>query len=175
MDNSADKKLYNLKIYFLFSIVSLMAFSCGPRSGVSKSENIDSDQPIDYVVSDKNWCGNAVMDSQNYDWAIKELKLDGDGNHGYKLFKQNCAVCHALSDQKLTGPGLAGAYWRLPDPKAQWLKGYILNSDSIRKSGDPYAKKLHSEYAETPMTVFAGQLTDQEINDIMIYVVGNTK
>jgi hypothetical protein len=80
-----------------------------------------------------------------------------------------------LSDQKLTGPGLAGFYWRLPEPKAQWLKKYILNSDSVFKSDDPYAKKLHSEYPETPMSVFVGQLTDQEINDIMIYVVGNTK
>ena len=148
-------------------------FSCGPRSGIHEDNN-NSEQIID-DVSEQPWCGNAVMDSQNYDWAIKELKLDGDGNHGYKLFKQNCAVCHSLSDQKLTGPGLAGAYWRLPEPKAQWLKGYILNSDSMRKSGNPYSRKLHSEYPETPMTIFSGQLTDQEINDIMIFVVGNTK
>ena len=173
MGNSVENKSHNLKVYILFFVVVLTTLSCGPRSGVH-ADNNSSDQIID-IVSETQWCGNAAMDSQNYDWAIKELKLDGDGNHGQKLFKQNCAVCHTLSDQKLTGPGLTGAYWRIPEPKTQWLKKYILNNDSVYKSGDPYAKKLHSEYAETPMTVFSGQLTDQEINDIMIYVVGNTK
>ncbi len=162
-----------MKIYTLFFCIALTNLSCGPRSGIHEDNN-DTDQIIDNV-SEQQWCGNAVMDSQNYDWAVKELKLDGDGNHGYKLYKQNCAVCHSLTDQKIIGPGLAGAYWRIPEPKAQWLKNYILNSDSVFKSGDPYAKKLHSENAENPMSVFVGQLTDQEINDIMIYVVGNTK
>jgi mono/diheme cytochrome c family protein len=173
MDSSVENRSYNLRINVLFFCIALAMLSCGPRSGIDEGNN-DTDEIIDNV-SEQQWCGNAVMDSQNYDWAINELKLDGDGNHGQKLFKQNCAVCHALSDQKLTGPGLDKAYWRLPEPKAQWLKKYILNSDSVFKSGDPYAKKLHNEYPETPMTVFIGQLTDQEINDIMIYVVGNTK
>ena len=43
---------------------------------------------------------------------------------GEKLFKQNCAVCHTShTDQKLTGPGLAGVFDRVP--KGDWLKKWI--------------------------------------------------
>jgi len=35
------------------------------------------------------------------------------------LFKQNCAVCHTMTDKKLTGPGLAGVKNRVP--KGNWL------------------------------------------------------
>jgi cytochrome c2 len=39
---------------------------------------------------------------------------------GEKLFKQNCAVCHAShTDQKLAGPGLKGIFDRAP--KGDWL------------------------------------------------------
>lgn len=169
MNNSEGNKSYKLRIYALFFCLALITLSCGPRSGINEDNN-DSEQIIDNV-SKHQWCGNVA----NYDWAIKELKIDGDGNRGHKLFKQNCAVCHSISDQKLTGPGLAGFYWRIPEPKTQWLKNYILNSDSVYKSGDAYSKKLRSQYKESPMSVFSGQLTDQEINDIMIYVVGNTR
>ncbi len=170
MDISAENRNLKLTLNFVFSVfISTLMFSCGPTSGISHNEETEQ------IIDDVQWCGNAVMDSKNYDWAIKELNLDGDGNHGQKLFKQNCTVCHVLSDQKLTGPGLAAVYWRLPEPKVEWLKKYILNSDSVYKSGNPYAKKLHSEYSETPMTVFQRQLSDKEINDIIIYVVGNTK
>lgn len=45
---------------------------------------------------------------------------------GEKLFKQNCAVCHAShTEQKLTGPGLAGLFDRVQPgslTKNEWLK-----------------------------------------------------
>ena len=173
-DNSSNNKSYNLKIYILFFVVALTTLSCGPRSGVSKSENIDSDQPIDYVVSDKQWCGNAAMDSQNYDWASKTLEIQGDSEHGRKLFKQNCAVCHDIMDREFTGPGLKGLYERIPGPKTTWLKKYITNNLKVHDSGDKYAKTLRLKYPKDTMSVFE-YLTEQEINDIMIYVIGNTK
>ena len=61
-----------------------------------------------------------------------------------KIFKQNCAVCHTLTDQILTGPGLAGVFDRAP--KGDWLKNWILNSDKVTKSGDAYAKKLKADF-----------------------------
>lgn len=87
---------------------------------------------------------------------------------GAKLFKQNCAVCHAVTDQKLTGPGLAGVFDRAP--KGPWLHDWIMDNTKLIKSGDAYANKIYSENGKAAMTVFAGQLTDQDVDAILAYV-----
>lgn len=87
---------------------------------------------------------------------------------GAKLFKQNCAVCHAVTDQKLTGPGLAGVFDRAP--KGDWLKNWILNNEKLIKGGDAYANKIYNENGKAAMTVFEGQLTDKDVDAILAYV-----
>lgn len=87
---------------------------------------------------------------------------------GAKLFKQNCAVCHALTDQKLTGPGLAGVFDRAP--KGDWLKNWILNNEKLIKSGDAYANKIYNDNGKAAMTVFEGQLTDKDVDAILAYI-----
>jgi cytochrome c553 len=87
---------------------------------------------------------------------------------GAKLFKQNCAVCHALTDQKLTGPGLAGIFDRAP--KGDWLKNWILNNEKLIKAGDAYANKIYNDNGKAAMTVFEGQLTDKDVDAILEYV-----
>ena len=87
---------------------------------------------------------------------------------GAKLFKQNCAVCHTLTDQKLTGPGLAGVFDRAP--KGPWLHDWIMDNTKLIKSGDAYSNKIYSENGKAAMTVFAGQLTDQDVDAILAYV-----
>ncbi|MES2761644.1 MAG: cytochrome c, partial [Bacteroidota bacterium] len=62
---------------------------------------------------------------------------------GAKLFKQNCAVCHAVTDQKLTGPGLAGVFDRAP--KGTWLHDWIMDNTKLIKSGDAYANKIYND------------------------------
>ena len=162
-----------MRVYFLFFIVIFTILSCGHRSGIHEDNN-ESDQIPDNV-SEIQGCGNAAMDAQNYDWAIKTLNIDGNGNHGQKLFKQNCAVCHDLMETEYTGPGLKGIYERIPEPKTTWLKNYVRNNIKVHLSGDKYAKLLREKYPKDTMSVFEGYLTDQDINDILIYVVGNTK
>jgi mono/diheme cytochrome c family protein len=87
---------------------------------------------------------------------------------GAKLFKQNCAVCHTLTDQKLTGPGLAGVFDRAP--KGSWLHDWILDNQKMIKSGDAYANKIYSENNKAQMTVFAGQLSDPDVDAILAYM-----
>lgn len=87
---------------------------------------------------------------------------------GAKLFKQNCAVCHALTDQKLTGPGLAGVFDRVP--KGDWLKNWILNNEKLIKSGDAYANKIYNDYGKAAMTVFEGQLSGEDVDAIIAYM-----
>ena len=85
----------------------------------------------------------------------KDLKAQD----GAKLYKQNCAVCHAShTDQKLTGPGLKGIFDRAP--KGDWLKNWILNNEKLIKSDDAYANKTYNENGKAAMTVFEGQLPE---------------
>lgn len=87
---------------------------------------------------------------------------------GAKIYKQNCAVCHALTDQKLTGPGLAGIFDRAP--KGDWLNKWILNNEKLIKSGDAYANKIYNENGKAAMTVFEGQLTDKDVEAVIAYI-----
>ncbi len=87
---------------------------------------------------------------------------------GAKIFKQNCAVCHTLTDQKLTGPGLAGVFDRAP--KGDWLHKWVMNNEKLIKSGDAYANKIYNENGKAAMTVFEGQLTDADVDAVLAYV-----
>lgn len=88
---------------------------------------------------------------------------------GAKLFKQNCAVCHAShTDQRLTGPGLAGVFDRAP--KGDWLKNWIINNQKLIKAGDAYANKIYNDYGKAQMTVFEGQLTDADVDAILAFL-----
>lgn len=90
---------------------------------------------------------------------------------GEKLFKQNCAVCHTShTDQKLTGPGLAGVFDRAP--KGDWLKKWILNNQKLIKSGDAYANKIYNDFGKAQMNVFEGQLSEQDVDAILAFIAG---
>ncbi len=88
---------------------------------------------------------------------------------GKALFKQNCAVCHSMCDQKLTGPGLKGVVDRAP--KGDWLYNWIKNNEKLIKSGDAYANKIYKENGNAAMTVFEGTLSDDDLKAITEYVV----
>ena len=88
---------------------------------------------------------------------------------GEKLFKQNCAVCHSLGKNKITGPGLEGVANRVPQPADEWLAKWIKNNNAVTASGDAYAKKLMDEYKGAQMTVFT-DLSDADIKAIIAYV-----
>lgn len=96
-------------------------------------------------------------------FSNKALAADGKA-----LFKQNCAVCHAMTDQKLTGPGLKGIMDRVP--KGPWLHDWIKNAEKMIKSGDPYAAKILKENNGAAMTVFEGTLSDDDITAIIGYL-----
>ncbi|MDQ3045938.1 MAG: c-type cytochrome [Bacteroidota bacterium] len=87
---------------------------------------------------------------------------------GEKIFKQNCAVCHSLGTNKITGPGLAGIMSRVPQPAEAWLLKWIKNNDKMIKAGDPYAVKI-SGFDASAMTVFEN-LSDEEINATITYI-----
>lgn len=90
-----------------------------------------------------------------------------DAEKGQKLFKGNCAACHAL-DKKVVGPALSGMSERAPKPSEEWLIKWIKNSQELVKAGDAYAVKIFEEYNKMPMP--AQSVSDQDIKDIIAYV-----
>lgn len=90
-----------------------------------------------------------------------------DTEKGQKLFKGNCASCHAL-DKRLTGPALAGVADRVPKPSEEWLIKWIKNSGDLIKAGDAYAVKVFEEYNRVPMP--AQSVSDQDVKDILAYI-----
>jgi cytochrome c2 len=100
-----------------------------------------------------------------------------DAKAGKSVFRSKCGSCHDVSLQKdMTGPALAGAIdrWKaIGDYKGKsgeaWLKTWILNYNDAVSSGLPYATKMVN-YAPSAMNVFAGQISDKEMNDILAYI-----
>ncbi len=116
------------------------------------------------------------MNFRNLFFAIlfiitQQIIIAQNVENGAKLFKQNCAVCHAShTDQRLTGPGLKGIFDRVPKPADEWLIKWILNNEKLIKSGDAYANKIYNEYNKAAMTVFEGQLSENDVKDILAFL-----
>lgn len=91
---------------------------------------------------------------------------EGDKDNGAKLFKQNCAVCHSVGSNVITGPGLAGVMGRVPE--GDWLHKWIKNAPGMKAAGDAYGTKIDKEYAGT-MSSFTF-LSDKEVTDIIAYI-----
>lgn len=90
----------------------------------------------------------------------------GDAAKGETLFKNNCAQCHAVTDERVVGPGLKGADTR---HDFAWLTKWIRNSQAVIASGDPVAVKLYNDYSKAQMTSFPN-LSDDDIKGIFAYV-----
>jgi cytochrome c2 len=87
---------------------------------------------------------------------------------GEKIFKQNCAVCHSMGTNKLTGPGLEGVMSRVPSE--QWMHDWIKNNKAMVAAGDQYAVKVFNENNKADMTVFASTLSDEDITAVIKFV-----
>ena len=90
----------------------------------------------------------------------------GDAAKGEQLFKNNCAQCHAVTDERVVGPGLKGASSR---HEFSWLAKWVRNSQAMIAAGDPYAVKIYNEYSKAQMTSFPN-LSDDDIKGIFAYV-----
>jgi hypothetical protein len=87
---------------------------------------------------------------------------------GGTVFKQNCAVCHSLGDNKITGPGLKGIADRAP--KGNWLHDWIKNNNKVIASGDAYAAKLVAANGGADGMSEFEFLSDEEINSVVEFI-----
>lgn len=87
---------------------------------------------------------------------------------GKTVFKQNCAVCHSLGDNKITGPGLKGIADRAP--KGNWLHDWIKNNNKVIASGDAHAAQLVAANGGTDGMSEFEFLSDDEIAGVIEYI-----
>ena len=146
----SNKNFITTVVLFTLTIV----VSCGQRSGIHNDEN---------KIKNGDFCGTP-----------KPTKLDdARSEKGRKLYKQNCAICHALSsDQDSYGNGLDKILEHVPSE--DWFIKYTLNNEKVFLSGDKYAKEIN-ERNKGAMTVFEGQLSESDIQDIIYYIKADKK
>lgn len=94
--------------------------------------------------------------------------ISAKADDGEKLFKQNCATCHAI-DRVLSGPALGGVLNR--GPWAQDKKNIYawVHNPSGFMAKDPYTQGLKAQYGMV-MTPFP-QLSEKDIDAIIGYVM----
>lgn len=91
----------------------------------------------------------------------------GDVEKGKTLFTNNCAQCHAVSAEKVVGPGLKGIESRAPSK--DWLHKWIRNSSAVIATGDAYANQVFNANGKVQMSSFPS-LTDADIDGILAYI-----
>ncbi|MCX6213444.1 c-type cytochrome [Spirosoma sp.] len=91
----------------------------------------------------------------------------GDAEKGKTLFTNNCAQCHAVTAEKVVGPGLKGIEERAPSK--DWLHKWIRNSSAVIASGDAYANQVFNANGKVQMSSFPN-LTDADIDGILAYI-----
>lgn len=89
-----------------------------------------------------------------------------DAAEGETLFKNNCAACHATSDEVLVGPGLKGISERRP---IEWIIKWVHNPQAVIASGDKYANELYNKYNKAAMTPYPN-FSDDQIKGIVAYI-----
>jgi mono/diheme cytochrome c family protein len=90
-------------------------------------------------------------------------------SEGEKLFNQSCMACHTINKGAGLGPDLVG----ISDRRSKkWLAGFIKSSQSVIKSGDPYAKELFEKFNKIAMP--DNEFTDAQIDNIIRYIDENS-
>lgn len=100
-----------------------------------------------------------------------------DAKAGKATFRSKCGSCHDVSlKQKMTGPALEGVIDRWNTAGAfkgksgeEWLKTWIYNWNDAVAAGYPYAVKM-KDFDPSAMSVFAGQISEEEYANILAYI-----
>ncbi len=145
-----NTKIRLIKNIFIFNLLLWTMTSCGPRSGVSNRNEARKD----YALVDSS---KIILQS--------EAQLSGK-----ILFMQHCRQCHVpISNNIHDGNSLQGLFDRIPKTE-DYFRNFILNSDSVKKSGDPYANKIDQGNNVDYEHRFQSVLSTKDIQDIAEYI-----
>ena len=98
--------------------------------------------------------------------ASTTAMLAQDAAEGETLFKNNCAACHASTDEVLVGPGLKGVSERRP---IEWIVKWVHNPQAVIASGDKYANDLYNKFNKAAMTPYPN-FSEAQIKGIIAYI-----
>ena len=98
--------------------------------------------------------------------ASTTAMLAQDAAEGETLFKNNCAACHASTDEVLVGPGLKGISERRP---IEWIVKWVHNPQAVIASGDKYANDLYNKFNKAAMTPYPN-FSEAQIKGIIAYI-----
>ena len=98
--------------------------------------------------------------------AQEAAAAGGDAAKGKELFSTLCQQCHAVTDEKVIGPGLKGIKTRRDEA---WLIKWVKNPQAVISSGDAYATALYAKYQPLVMQSFP-DLSDDDIKNILAHV-----
>ncbi len=98
--------------------------------------------------------------------AATTATLAQDAAEGETLFKNNCAACHASTDEILVGPGLKGISERRP---IEWIVKWVHNPQAVIASGDKYANDLYNKFNKAAMTPYPN-FSEAQIKGIIAYI-----
>ena len=100
--------------------------------------------------------------------AFTQPPLSELAKKGEKLFKANCASCHAVN-KAIVGPALAGVEGRWSSKKLLYL--WIRNWNKAVATGDPYARKMQ-DWAPVAMSMF--EFNDKDMDAVLAYIKETT-
>ena len=95
--------------------------------------------------------------------------VSADIDKGDALFKQHCTQCHAIN-ARLVGPALKDVHLKYD---REWLYSWVKNSAAMIEAGDEQAVAIYEEYNRSPMNAYEGILNDEDIENILLYIIDN--
>lgn len=84
---------------------------------------------------------------------------------GRTIFSSRCAGCHNVN-KVVTGPALAGLDERRP---IDWIIQFVHSSQTVIKSGDPYAVAVYEKFNKIPMPDHP-DLSVEDIKGVVAYI-----
>jgi mono/diheme cytochrome c family protein len=107
---------------------------------------------------------------RTYGFAADSIPTDPSViSAGETLFKNNCAVCHAV-DHQVVGPALQGVY---NIKNLDWIYNFVHGSQKVIQGGDQYAMDLYKQFNNTVMPNF--DFKNEEILSIVAYIKHETE
>ena len=112
-----------------------------------------------------------VLEEPQFFCGVLDVQSNPIGNTpdqalGEQIFKNNCATCHATTDEVVVGPGLKGIVKRR---LIDWIVKWVHNPQKVIKSRDKYAVGIFEKFSRADMTPFPN-LRREEILSIIAYI-----
>ena len=152
-----------MKKLFIIGVLSLFIYACGGENNENATEATTEESA--------KTADNSNYDPKRGEGKFKDVKLEDklDGAmavNGEKISDLKCLSCHKLTDEKLVGPGWAGATSR---HTPEWIMNFITNTDEMIDK-DPKAQAM----LEICMVRMPNQsLSDGDARDILEFMRKN--